>query len=92
MMTSVSSHVPNGAAPAPRAGLRNRLSRERTAELWLQADAAADEAERTDRIIALPAMTACERRVVHDRLLERPAVRAHAEGEEPERYLVVVPA
>jgi predicted RNA-binding protein Jag len=91
MTTSVSSHVPTGAAPAPRTSVRTRISRERAAELWLQADAAADEAERSGTVIPLPAMTACERRVVHDRLLARPGVRAHAEGEDPERYLVVAP-
>ena len=88
---TMSVSMTTGTAPAPRTGVRSRITRERAAQLWLLADAAADEAERSGRIIPLPAMTACERRVVHDRLLARPAVRAHAEGEEPGRYLVVVP-
>ena len=50
-----------------------------------------DEALRWGDPVALPPMSACERRVVHDRLLVRPQVRTCAQGEEPERHVVVTP-
>ena len=70
---------------------RRRITREQAAALWAQADQAADEALRWGDPVALPPMSACERRVVHDRLLVRPQVRTCAQGEEPERHVVVTP-
>lgn len=71
---------------------RRRITREQAAALWAQADRAADAALERGEPVALPPMSACERRVVHDRLLVRPEVRTQAEGEEPERHVVVSPA
>lgn len=53
------------------------------------ADEAADRALRTGEPVALDAMTASERRFVHERLRERGDVGTHSEGDEPERHLVV---
>lgn len=57
-----------------------------------QAVDAADEAVREQRAVALDAMTAGERRLVHEVLRERGDVTTHSEGEEPSRHLVVAPA
>jgi len=57
-----------------------------------QAEEAADEAMRLGRPVALDAMTAGERRLVHELLRERGSVDTHSEGEEPDRHLVVSPA
>src|SRR4051795_7026801 len=56
-----------------------------------QADHAADEAVRYGREVALDAMTASERKIVHEYLRERGDVDTHSEGDEPERHLVVAP-
>jgi len=55
------------------------------------ADDAADEAVRHGRPVALDAMTASERRIVHEFLRDREDVETHSEGEEPDRHLVVAP-
>jgi spoIIIJ-associated protein len=57
-----------------------------------QADEAADEALRFDRAVALDAMTASERRLVHEYLRDREDVETHSEGDEPQRHLVISPA
>lgn len=57
-----------------------------------QADDAAEEALANDREVALDAMTASERKLVHNYLAERGDVETHSEGKEPERHLVVAPA
>jgi spoIIIJ-associated protein len=59
--------------------------------LVAQADEAADEAVRYGREVALDAMTASERKLVHDHLRERGDVETHSEGDEPQRHLVVSP-
>jgi spoIIIJ-associated protein len=56
-----------------------------------QADEAADEAVRYDRAVALDAMTASERRLVHEYLRDRDDVETYSEGDEPDRHLVVAP-
>src|SRR4051812_46529491 len=68
----------------------NYRARRREA-LERQADHAADEAVRDGREVALDAMTASERKLVHEFLRERGDVETHSEGEEPERHLVVEP-
>ena len=55
------------------------------------ADQAASDALRFDRPVALDAMTASERRIVHEQLRDRDDVETHSEGDEPERHLVVSP-
>jgi spoIIIJ-associated protein len=57
-----------------------------------QAADAADEAVRYGRPVALDAMTATERRIVHEFLRDRDDVETYSEGEEPDRHLVVAPA
>jgi spoIIIJ-associated protein len=63
----------------------------RQESLERQADQAADEAAREQRPVALDAMTASERRLVHEYLRERGGVETHSEGDEPDRHLVVSP-
>lgn len=66
--------------------------RARRAEiLHRQAEEAAEEAVRHGRPVALDAMTASERRIVHEYLRERGDVDTYSEGEEPDRHLVVAP-
>ena len=60
--------------------------------LQRQADEAAEEALRFDRPVALDAMAASERKIVHNYLAERGDVTTHSEGDEPDRHLVVVPS
>ena len=55
------------------------------------ADQAADDARRYGRPVALDAMTASERKVVHEYLRDRGGVETYSEGEEPDRHLVVAP-
>jgi spoIIIJ-associated protein len=68
----------------------NYRARRREA-LEKQADQAAVDAERYGRPVALDAMTASERKHVHEYLRERGGVDTHSEGDEPERHLVVTP-
>jgi len=69
------------------AGYRAR----RREALEKQADQAAIDAERFGRPVALDAMTASERKHVHEYLRERGGVDTHSEGDEPDRHLVVSP-
>jgi spoIIIJ-associated protein len=69
------------------AGYRER----RREALESRADRAAEEALDSDRPIELDAMSAPERRVVHERLKERPEVETYSEGTEPNRCVVVAP-
>lgn len=55
------------------------------------ADDAAAEAVEHGREVALDAMTASERKLVHTYLAERGDVDTHSDGKEPERHLVVSP-
>jgi spoIIIJ-associated protein len=63
----------------------------RAAALRGQADRAADDAARSSRPVALPAMSAIERRLVHEYLRDRHEVETYSEGDEPDRHLVVAP-
>ena|SRR5438034_7591225 len=56
-----------------------------------QADQAADDAVRWSRPVALDAMTASERKLVHEHLRDRGDVETHSEGQEPDRHLVIAP-
>jgi spoIIIJ-associated protein len=69
------------------AGYRER----RAVALRAAADQAAEAAVRDDRAVTLEAMTALERKVVHEHLKSRHDVETYSEGEEPERRLVVAP-
>jgi len=59
--------------------------------LQRQADQAAEDALRYDRPVALDAMTASERRLVHEYLRDHDGVQTYSEGDEPDRHLVVAP-
>lgn len=66
--------------------------RERREEmLHRQADQAAARAARSGRPVALDAMSATERKVVHEYLKDRGDVETYSEGVEPDRHLVVAP-
>ena len=66
--------------------------RERREEmLHRQADQAALRAARSGRPVALDAMSATERKVVHEYLKDRDDVETYSEGTEPHRHLVVAP-
>lgn len=56
-----------------------------------QADRAAEEALRQGRPVALDAMNASERRLVHEYLREHGELQTYSEGDEPDRHLVVAP-
>jgi len=59
--------------------------------LHRQADQAADDAVRYKRPVSLDAMTASERKIVHEYLRDRGDVETYSEGDEPDRHLVVAP-
>ena len=59
--------------------------------LQRQADQAAEDALRSGRPVALDAMTASERRIVHEYLREHDELQTYSEGDEPDRHLVVAP-
>jgi spoIIIJ-associated protein len=69
------------------AGYRER----REQVLQRQAEEAAEDAVRSRRPVALDAMSATERKVVHEHLKDRDDVETYSEGTEPDRHLVVAP-
>jgi spoIIIJ-associated protein len=69
------------------AGYRER----RAVALRAAADQAAEAAIHDRRAVTLEAMTALERKVVHEHLKGRHDVETYSEGEEPDRRLVVAP-
>jgi spoIIIJ-associated protein len=69
------------------AGYRAR----RRETLEREADRAAEDAVRLGREVELDAMTPQERRVVHQRLKDRPEVETYSAGDEPHRCVVVAP-
>jgi spoIIIJ-associated protein len=69
------------------AGYRAR----RRETLEREADRAAEDAIRLDREVELDPMTPQERRVVHQRLKDRPEVETYSAGDEPHRCVVVAP-
>jgi spoIIIJ-associated protein len=92
-------HLAQRILLADPAGPRRRITvdaagyRERRREaLQRQADHAAVEALRNGRPVPLDAMTASERKIVHEHLRDRADLETYSEGEEPERYLVIAPA
>ena len=81
-----------GQSPAPKvevdaAGYRER----RRVALERQADQAAADALRSSNPVALDAMSATERKVVHEYLKDRDDIETYSEGTEPDRHLVVAP-
>ena len=75
---------------------RRRRRRRATARgasklLQRQADQAALDAVSGGRPVALDAMSATERKVVHEYLKDRDDVETYSEGTEPDRHLVVAP-
>ena len=69
------------------AGYRER----RAVALRAAADQAAEAAIHDRRPVALEAMSALERKVVHEHLKSRHDVETYSEGQEPSRRLVVAP-
>jgi spoIIIJ-associated protein len=69
------------------AGYRER----RAVALRAAADQAAEAAVHDRRPVRLEAMSAQERRVVHEHLKTRHDVETYSEGQEPDRRLVVAP-
>ena len=69
------------------AGYRER----RAVALRAAADQAAETAIHDHRPVALEAMSALERKVVHEHLKTRHDVETYSEGQEPSRRLVVAP-
>lgn len=69
------------------AGYRER----RAVALRAAADQAAEAAIHDRRPVALEAMSAQERKVVHEHLKTRHDVETYSEGQEPDRRLVVAP-
>ena len=69
------------------AGYRER----RAVALRAAADQAAEAAVHDRRPVALEAMSALERKVVHEHLKSRHDVETYSEGQEPARHLVVAP-
>ena len=69
------------------AGYRDR----RAMALRAAADQAAEAAVHDRRPVALEAMSALERKVVHEHLKSRHDVETYSEGQEPARRLVVAP-
>jgi spoIIIJ-associated protein len=69
------------------AGYRER----RAVALRAAADQAAEAAVSDGRPVALEAMSALERKVVHEHLKTRHDVETYSEGQEPDRRLVVAP-
>ncbi len=69
------------------AGYRER----RAVSLKAAADQAAEAAVHDGNPVALEAMTALERKVVHEHLKDRRDVETYSEGDEPSRRLVVAP-
>ena len=69
------------------AGYRER----RAVALRAAADQAAETAIHDGRPVALEAMSALERKVVHEHLKGRHDVETYSEGQEPDRRLVVAP-
>jgi spoIIIJ-associated protein len=63
----------------------------RAVALRAAADQAAEAAVHDRRPVALEAMSALERKVVHEHLKARHDVETYSEGQEPERRLVVAP-
>jgi spoIIIJ-associated protein len=69
------------------AGYRER----RAVALRAAADQAAETAIHDRRPVSLEAMSALERKVVHEHLKSRHDVETYSEGQEPDRRLVVAP-
>lgn len=66
-----------------------RENREET--LKKLADNLASKAERLERRIYLEPMSAYERRIIHAHLSDNAFVKTESQGEEPKRYVVIVP-
>jgi spoIIIJ-associated protein len=81
-----------GGSAGPRVIVDAAGYRERRRQiLERQAEEAAARAESTGRPVALDAMGAIERKVVHEHLKARGGVETWSEGQEPDRHLVVAP-
>ena len=81
-----------GKAAGPRVNIDAAGYRDKRRDiLQRQADEAAERVKATGEPVALDAMSAIERKVVHEHLKERGGVETYSEGQEPGRHLVVAP-
>jgi len=81
-----------GRAAGPRVNIDASGYRERRRlVLERQAEEAAERVQRSGQPVALDAMSAIERKVVHEHLKARGGVETFSEGTEPDRHLVVAP-
>ena len=69
------------------AGYRDR----RREVLTARAARAAEQALSANHVVEMDPMSAQERRVVHERLKDRPGVETYSEGDEPRRCVIVAP-
>jgi spoIIIJ-associated protein len=79
--------MPRKGVVVDAGGYRDR----RATALRATADQAAEAAVRDGRAVPLEAMSAIERKLVHEHLKNRRDVETYSEGEEPSRHLVVAP-
>ena len=82
----------HGETPPPRVEVDAAGYRERRRQMLERvADGAVADALRSRRPVALDAMSATERKVVHEYLKDHGDVETYSEGTEPDRHLVVAP-
>ncbi len=79
--------VPRVPVLVDAAGYRER----RSETLRQAADQAAQAAVSEGRPVPLQAMSALERKVIHEHLKSRRDIETYSEGQEPARHLVVAP-
>jgi spoIIIJ-associated protein len=64
----------------------------RTQTLQNLAKEVAEEVRKSGMEAELDPMSALERRIVHNALVEEAGIRTYSEGEDPRRYIVIAPA
>ena len=79
------------AAAGPRVNVDAAGYRERRGRCSSARPTRPPRRARTGRPVALDAMSATERKVVHEHLKDRDGVETYSEGTEPDRHLVVAP-
>ena len=85
--TAFAGSSPRKSVVVDAAGYRAR----RADALCAAADQAVETAVSEGRPVALAAMNAIERKLVHEHLRDRHEIESFSEGEEPDRHLVVAP-
>ena len=75
----------------PCSSMRPAIASAVRVALRATADQAAQQAISGHRAVSLDAMSALERKVIHEHLKDRHDIETYSEGQEPSRYLVVAP-